>query len=91
MKAYRIEGCRVVGGTIWNGRVIVDDKETITEALRKKHGVEKMYCEEYPNEETVKVYGVPYALKEIPLEKVYCSDVTVYEMVKMIKEFSKQN
>ena len=51
MKAFKVTDCRIKGGTIWSGEVITRDEETVSDALKRKFGLERLYCEAYEGRE----------------------------------------
>lgn len=45
MKAFEVTCCRITGGTIWSGKVIARDDESVSDALKRKFGLKRLYCE----------------------------------------------
>lgn len=51
MKAFEVTNCRIKGGTIWSGKVIARDDESVSDALKRKFGLKRLYCESYDDRE----------------------------------------
>lgn len=45
MKAFEVTCCRIKGGTIWSGKVIARDDESVSDALKRKFDLKRLYCE----------------------------------------------
>lgn len=63
MKAFEVTNCRIKGGTIWSGEVIARDDESVSDAIKRKFGLERLYCEAYegrePKAEEINPTAVP--------------------------------
>ena len=63
MKAFEVTYCRITGGTIWSGKVIAKDDETVSDALKRKFGLKHLDCERYegrePNAKEINPTAVP--------------------------------
>lgn len=79
MKAYRVRNSRITNDTSWNGVVIADDEETVSEAIMKHHGLTYLFDEKYP-----KYRSKNYFVEEIPLESVSVCDLTVGELLRLL-------
>lgn len=80
MKAYRVHNARITNDTNWSGVVIAEDNEEIIEAIMKHHGLTYLFDEKYPKYRSKK-----YFVEEIPLESVSVCDLTVGELIQLIK------
>lgn len=80
MKAYRVRNARITNDTNWSGVVIAEDNEEISEAIMKHHGLTYLFDEKYP-----KYRSINYFVEEIPLESVNVCDLTVGELIQLIK------
>ena len=72
MKAYRVYDCRITGDMIWSGTVIARDDETVSDAIKRKFGLQYLYCEKYCNE-NVKA-------DEINADSIRVNDLTISEL-----------
>lgn len=80
LKAYRVYNSRITNGTTWSGVVIAEDNEEVSEAIMKHHGLPFLFDEKYP-----KYRSKNYTVEEIPLESVSLCDLTVGELVRLLK------
>ena len=82
MKAYEINCCRIKGGTIWSGEVIARDNESVSDALKRKFGLERLYCEYAEGHE-------PNA-KEIDPISIPIEHLSVGELMIIVEEIIKK-
>ena len=63
MKAFEVTYCRIKGGTTWSGKVIARDDESVSDAIKRKFGLKRLYCEAYegrePKAEEINPTSVP--------------------------------
>ncbi len=83
MKAYRVRNARITGATNWSGVVIADDEELVSEAIMKHHGLDYLLYKEYPE-----YCSRDYSVEEIPLESVSVCDLTVGELIGLLKHLN---
>ncbi len=55
MKAYKVYDCMIDGGTDWSGTVVDVEGKGVSEAIKKKFGLDYLYCEKYPNKRLQKI------------------------------------
>lgn len=77
MKAYRVYNCNITGGTIWTGTVITRDDETVSDAIKRKFGLQYLYCEKYCNKNV--------EANEINADSISVNDLTIGELEIVIK------
>lgn len=82
MKAFKVTNCRINGGTIWSGEVIARDDQTVSDALKRKFGLERLYCESHDGRE-------PNA-KEISPTAVAIQYLSVGELMIIVEESIKK-
>lgn len=80
MKAYRVYNSRITNDTSWSGVVVAEDNEEVSEAIMKHHGLTFLFDEKYP-----KYRSKSYRVEEIPLESVSLCDLTVGELIRLLK------
>lgn len=82
MKAFEVTNCRITGGTIWSGKVIARDDESVYDALKRKFGLKRLACESYDREPSA---------KEINFAAVPIQYLSVGELMIIVEEvISKQ-
>ena len=81
MTAFDVSFCRIKGGTTWSGKVIARDDESVSDAIKRKFGLTRLYCE-YDNCE-------PNA-KEINPTAVPIEYLSVGELMIIIEEVIKK-
>ena len=62
MKAYEISYCRIKGGTVWSGKLIARDDESVSDAIKRKFGLKYLECEREglePNAREINPAAVP--------------------------------
>ena len=63
MKAFEVSFCHIKGGTTWSGKVIARDDESVSDALKRKFGLRRLYCEAFegrePNANEINPTAVP--------------------------------
>lgn len=80
MKSYRVYNSRITNDTSWSGVVVAEDNEEVSEAIMKHHGLTFLFDEKYP-----KYRNKSYRVEEIPLESVSLCDLTVGELIRILK------
>lgn len=62
MKAYEVNFCRITGGTVWSGKLIARDDESVSDAIKRKFGLKRLECEREgcePNAREINPAAVP--------------------------------
>ena len=72
MKAYRVYNCNITGSTIWSGTVIARDDETVSDAIKRKFGLQYLYCEKF--------YGKEVEVDEVNADSVQVDNLSVGEL-----------
>lgn len=81
MKAFKVANCRIKGGTIWSGEVIARDDESVSDALKRKFGLKRLYCESYDGKITA---------EEINPAAVSIQYLSVGELMIIVEEIIKK-
>lgn len=81
MKAYEVHSCNLDGFTIWSGKVIARDDESVSDALKRKFGLEYLECEEF--------YGREVNANEINPNIISVKNLTVGELMIILEETFK--
>lgn len=83
MKAFNVSFCRIKGGTTWSGMVIARDDESASDAIKRKFGLKRLYCEAHEGRE-------PKA-EEIDPAAVPIEYLSVGELMIVIEETIKKS
>lgn len=87
MKAYGVFRCKVDNPVApWTGTVIAEDNQSVSSAICEKFGKHQLYCEKYLD----MAVSTQIVHSEVPIETVNISDLTVGEVIKLIKYFKEK-
>lgn len=85
MKAYEVVRCDLDGFRIWSGIVIDADEKGVSEAIKKKFGLDYLYCEKFPDKKLQKRGEEQFGYSEISVESVSLQDLTVGELMGILR------
>lgn len=85
MKAYEIVRCNLDGFTNWSGTVIDVEEKGVSEAIKKKFGLDYLYCEKFPNKKFQERGERQFEYSEKPVESVSLQNLTVGELMGILK------
>lgn len=80
MKAYKVYGCRIDGGTDWSGTVVDAEEKGVSEAVKKKFGLDYLYCEKYPDKRLQQIGKNQFDFEETTIENIPLQELTVGEL-----------
>lgn len=85
MKAYEVVRCNLDGFINWSGTVIDADEKGVSEAIKKKFGLDYLYCEEFPNKKLQERGEKQFGYSEISVESVSLQNLTVGELAGILR------
>lgn len=85
MKAYEVAGCNLDGFRKWSGTVIDTEKKGVSEAIKKKFGLDYLYCEKFPNKKLQERGENQFTYSEISVESVSLQYLTVGELLGILR------
>lgn len=85
MKAYEVMRCNLDGFKNWSGTVVDTDEIGVSEAIKKKFGLDYLYCEEFADNKLQERVEKPFGFKEIPIESVPLQVLSVGELIGILR------
>lgn len=85
MKAYEVVRCNLDGFRNWSGTVIDVDEKGVSEAIKKKFGLNYLYCEKFPNKKLQERGENQFGYSEISAESVLLQNLTVGELLGILR------
>lgn len=85
MKAYEVVRCNLDGFKNWSGTVIDTEEKGVSEAIKKKFGLDSLYCEEFPNKKLQECGENQFGYSEISVESVHLQNLTVGELLGILR------
>lgn len=85
MKAYKVVRCNLDGFKNWSGEVIDTEEKGVSEAIKKKFGLDYLYCEKFPNKKLQEMGEEQFGFSEIPVESVPLQNLTVGEFMGILR------
>lgn len=85
MKAYEVAGCNLDGFRNWSGTVIDTEGKGVSEAIKKKFGLDYLYFEKFPNKRLQELGEDQFRYSEISIESVPLHNLTVGELLAILR------
>lgn len=85
MKAYEVVRCNLDGFRNWSGVVVDTEEKGVSEAIKKKFGLDYLYCEKFPNKKLQERGEKQFGYSEISVETVCLQELTVGELLGILR------